>query len=106
MTPTLQFSVEPERGKAAVPCISDRNAKMVVHRTFANAGIGVIVAERRKGAAATLYEIDFAPNVSLRSALGLRNTLAAALGVSHARIVFGLPSGRVGVQVPNQRAWA
>ena len=77
-----------------------------IRQTFWDAGMGVIVSVCHTEPRGTVFDIDLAPDVRQQHAFDLRPKLAAALGVGHVRIVFGVPSGRWGILVPNRPARA
>lgn len=77
--------------------------KDLINATLLSFKITTYDFEEIQGAAVTLYKFRPQLGVRVSKIRGLKDELAAVLGVSNVRIIAPLPDGSVGIEVPNKQ---
>ena len=81
----------------------ETNQKNLINATLLSFKITTYDFEEIKGATVTLYKFRPQLGVRVSKIRGLKDELAAALGVPSVRIIAPLPDGSVGIEVPNKQ---
>ena len=80
-----------------------QSRKDLINATLLSFKITTYDFEEIQGAAVTLYKFRPQLGVRVSKIRGLKDELAAVLGVANVRIIAPLPDGSVGIEVPNKQ---